>query len=303
MGNNPTNVYTVIATFNGESWIQKCISSLQSSDIKVNIVVVDNKSTDKTCEMVRNQFPDVELIQNSKNLGFGQANNIGIKRVLQKKADYVFLLNQDAWINKNTISDLIRSHKNHPEFGIISPIHLNGEGYLDTKFQMYLTPEFTPELLSDLITRDNKVIYESTFVNAAAWLLPVSTFEKVGGFNSVFYHYGEDDNFIHRCIYHDLRIGVYLNASITHDRKQELIKIHDYSYQRLVNYMRNHILVDLLNPNIDIFEKVRRCVVHFVKGMVRNPFAVIHSLFLVSLKSSSAIKFYRKSKVQYSYKW
>ena len=83
-------VFVVIVTYNGVQWIRKCLQSCQDYPV----VVVDNQSTDATVEIIQNEFPKVHLIEESKNHGFGQANNIGISYALNKGADYVFLLNQ-----------------------------------------------------------------------------------------------------------------------------------------------------------------------------------------------------------------
>ena len=61
-------------------------------------------------------------------MGFGEANNIGIKSSIKQGADYVFLLNQDAWIEKDTIKILLSVITKNENIGIASPIHLNGSG-------------------------------------------------------------------------------------------------------------------------------------------------------------------------------
>jgi GT2 family glycosyltransferase len=57
------------------------------------------------------------------------------------------------------------------------------------------------------------------FINAAAWLVPKTTFEIIGGFDPIFYHYGEDNNFCQRALFHNLKIGVVPNSYIKHDRE------------------------------------------------------------------------------------
>ena len=120
------NVFTIIVTHNGERWIKDTIQSLFKSIYSYSIVVVDNGSSDKTLKIL-SEFKEIKLIENQLNLGFGQANNIGIKYSQKKKADYIFLLNQDAKVERDTISDLVNVLEKNKNFGIISPLHYDGE--------------------------------------------------------------------------------------------------------------------------------------------------------------------------------
>jgi len=119
---SPLNIYVVIVTYNGMKWIDKCLKDVLQSDIKVNIILVDNCSTDETVHFVRNNYPNIDLVQTDENLGFGRANNIGIKKAIQNDADYVFLLNQDGYVEKDTISKLVLFQIDHPEYGVLSPL-------------------------------------------------------------------------------------------------------------------------------------------------------------------------------------
>ena len=91
-------------------------------------------------------------IQQTNNLGFGKANNIGIKKALDLGVDYVFLLNQDAYLVGDTIKDLIMIHQSNLDYGILSPIHLNGKGNkLDRNFSYYLSYDKNKHFYSDFI--------------------------------------------------------------------------------------------------------------------------------------------------------
>lgn len=223
MSSLPKKIFAVVVTYNPGKWLDKCFSSLAKSEISLRIIAIDNGSTDGSQDILRSKYPEVELMQSSSNLGFGKANNIGIKKAYEAGADFVFLLNQDAWIETNTIKTLVSIHSECPEFGICSPIHLNGSGSaLDTGFSNYIIPSFCPGLFSDVFLKKGKSsIYETSFVNAAAWLVSRKCIEIVGGFNPIFFQYGEDDNYIHRLRYHGLKVGVLLNCFIYHDREEK----------------------------------------------------------------------------------
>lgn len=198
-------------TYNGSKWIEKCINSLLRSIYPINILVVDNCSTDDSVELLK-QFSEIHLIQSKENLGFGKANNIGIDYALNNKADYVFLLNQDTWVFDDTISNLVVMAQNNPSFGIVSPMHFSGdEKTLDKGFVTYYN--------RNVEENAGKNIAIVPFVNAAAWLVSSACLQKVGGFESLFGHYGEDRNYCDRVLYHQFQIVIAKNAKICHDRK------------------------------------------------------------------------------------
>lgn len=206
-------VYCVIVSYNGLKWIEKCLKNIVD---QCEIILVDNNSTDATIKFVKEKFPTVFILEQSKNLGFGRANNIGISHAIQNGADGVFLLNQDAYAESNCIQNIVEVYKNNQEYGIVSPVHFNGNGTaLDFSFQK-LTP--MSNLISDLIVRNfTSEVYDFEFINAAAWFIPKKVFYKVGGFDPIFFMYGEDDNFSQRVIYNGFKVGVTPNAKIYHD--------------------------------------------------------------------------------------
>ena len=211
-------IFVIIVTYKGMQWYDKCFKSLHESNIPLQLVVVDNTPGDDDAEYIKDHYPEVHLIKTKENLGFGRANNLGMRYALDNGCDYVFLLNQDAWIDApDTLSRLVDIAEKHPEYGIVSPMHLNAER---TALRMTLgigAHNRNDKLLSDLYLNRAEEIYETNFVNAAAWLLPRKTLETIGGFDPIFKHYEEDDNYLNRVICHRLKIGVCPAVRIVHD--------------------------------------------------------------------------------------
>jgi GT2 family glycosyltransferase len=228
-------VFVIIVTYNGARWIDRNIPSLLDSAYPVSIIVVDNKSTDNTVELLQ-KYPQVDVIHAGANLGFGKANNIGMQKALALGADYLFLLNQDAWVFKNTISSLVTKMELRPKFGIMSPQHLSGDGVtLDQSFKTY-SERRTSEIAIDKIS----IV---PFVNAAAWMISKACAERVGGFEPLFGHYGEDRNYCDRVTYHKFLIGIDADAQIVHDR------VITRSFTKDVTQSKYKILATLLNIN------------------------------------------------------
>jgi len=215
-------VFVVIVTYNGSKWITPCFSSLRKSTVPLHTIVIDNGSQDDTLARIAAEYPEVEIVNTGKNHGFGKANNIGMEMAWQRGADYVFLLNQDAWIDPDAVEKLVDAHRRQPAYGVISPMHLNGAGSgLDYGFSNYIAPNKCTGLYSDIyLGRVKDAVYDVGFVNAAAWLMTRECLERVGGFSPSFFHYGEDDNYTQRLQFHKLKLGVLPTARIYHDREQ-----------------------------------------------------------------------------------
>ncbi|UZD23937.1 glycosyltransferase [Algoriphagus halophytocola] len=208
----------IIVTFNGENWIKECIGSIKELG---SVLVVDNNSSDYTISLIENTFPFVQLIKLNENIGFGKANNIGIRKAIKDKYEYIFLLNQDAKWFSGSVVEMVRILRNNRKIGILSPLHLSSNKKdLDYLFYRYLNPFDAPSVISDAIRKELNDIYEVKFINAAAWLVPSKIFIEHGMFHPIFTHYGEDYEFSSRLKKAGYLSFLYTKASIVHDRPQ-----------------------------------------------------------------------------------
>jgi len=234
------SVLVIIVTYNGMKWIDKCLGSLEAITIPHNIYVVDNGSTDGTQDYIKEHFPQTIFVQSPKNLGFGKANNLGLKYAIKHEYDYVYLLNQDAWLMTGTLEKLIDIQNKNPEYGILSPFQMQANMCkLDTHFVKDVCIYNNPYLLSDFYFQKQETIYDVPFVMAAHWLISKDCLSKVGGFSPTFPHYGEDDNYCDRVLYHGFRIGIVPACKAVHDRadREETKERSIY-----MNYIRGLVL-------------------------------------------------------------
>lgn len=99
----------IIPSYNTKALLERCLvsvfTSLAGSTVSYEVIVVDNASSDGSPEMVSNKFPQVHLLRNKTNIGYGKANNMGIKSA---KSDYVLLLNSDIIVQNDAIGALYR---------------------------------------------------------------------------------------------------------------------------------------------------------------------------------------------------
>ena len=232
---------TIIVSYNFTPWMEKCLGSVLSSTVPTDVLVVDNASADETVARLRGQFPEVTLVANDENLGFGAANNIGLRKAIEDGYDYALLLNQDAWIDRDTLEKLISVAESEPgRWGVLSPVHLTADrDEVERGFAAYLDGMSLDTLrtLAEPLSR--------RFLNAAIWLLPVTTIRTVGEFSPLFHHYGEDKDYCNRVLYAGYDIGCVPWAFGVHDRadrkptveqSERLERVYALSEYANVNY-------------------------------------------------------------------
>ena len=204
-----SEILVIVVTFNGMQWIERCIRSVRESRTPADIMVIDNGSTDGTPEWL--QEHGVDVIRNSSNLGFGAANNIGLKRAVEEGYAYAYLLNQDAWVSPDCFGTLVSAFDSDKRYGILSPIQYDGSG-------KKMDRQFAKRCKSRIKKHKGETIVEVPFVMAAHWMISRSCLLRTGGFSPAFSHYGEDENYIHRARWFGFPCGVVRAAGAIHDR-------------------------------------------------------------------------------------
>ena len=121
MNKNPL-VSVIVLNYNAGELLLNCIESIKKSAYKnLEIIVVDNISTDKSQKICKEKYPDIKLIQNDENFGYCEGNNIGIR---EAKGDYIIILNPDTIVESNWIEELISAYNKFGE-GLYQPKHLS----------------------------------------------------------------------------------------------------------------------------------------------------------------------------------
>jgi N-acetylglucosaminyl-diphospho-decaprenol L-rhamnosyltransferase len=271
-------LFTIIVTYNAEKWIEKTIDSVLRADFVSTIVVVDNASKDGTLELIKNKFPQVKLFAQTTNLGFGKANNLGIEEALKQGADFVFLLNQDAYWHKGSIKNVLEKMLLDEQLAVVSPIHLEGTATtLDFAFHSYVHPTKT-NYLADAALKQQKLFYELPFVNAAAWIIKAEVIRKIGAFHPIFEHYGEDDEYCIRLKNNGYRLAICSEAFILHDRPQQ--RANNKFFEPEVHLRRTLILEYFSNNHTPSADASQR----FLKLMLYRLLTLKFSKFFIGLK-------------------
>lgn len=300
-------IFAIIVTYNGMKWYDSCFNSLLNSSVKLNIIVVDNNSTDNTVSYLSEKFPQIDVIKSNSNLGFGRGNNLGINKALNSDADFIFLLNQDTFIYENTVSILLNYYfsENDNNIGILSPIHLDNSGLnIEPGFLNYISNNEIIEsrFVNDLYFNNLSGLYYSKYINAAAWFLPKKTLLSVGGFDPMFFQYGEDDNYIQRILYHRLKIALCPESKICHDTFRP-----NNSLQKSLS-ISNSCLVEFLNINSNFnFRKLliynfRKYVLCLFRCKLKSSKTYLYKLFFI-LKNRRRIMFSRNQNIKLTNSW
>ena len=263
-------IFVITVTYKGHRWYDKCFSSLLKQSIPVQVIVVDNASNDGTIDFIREKFPAFVLIESHENLGFGRANNIGIRYAMEHDCDYVFLLNQDAWLEVDTIEKLVDIHQRHIDYGILGPLQVNAEKtkVLDGVIQFLINPDnVNKQLFSDLLLGKTEEVYPVAEINAAAWLLPRHTLEVIGGFDPLFLHYGEDWNYLSRVLYHNLKVGLSPSVQIVHDcvKHVDIPQVFSMRFEKWLLQRAS----DILYPDSQATDMMRHYFFSSIKSLCR----------------------------------
>ena len=209
-------ILVIVVTFNGMQWLERCLSSVTASEVPADLYVWDNDSVDGSADFVQGRYPGAKLVRSADNLGFAEGNNHGMRYAMDKGYDYVYLLNQDAWIESSTLGTLVAVSEAHPEYAVLSPMQMaDGFEVLDRQFEKLLTMDVALRF-----THRRGPIPPTSVrrVMAAHWLVPRKALETIGLFSELFPIYGNDDNWCDRARFRGFKIGIVPEARAVHDR-------------------------------------------------------------------------------------
>jgi GT2 family glycosyltransferase len=299
-------IFAVVVTWNGAGLIGKCLDSLRRSTQPVQVVVVDNASTDGTMELVQRLCPQAALFRLSRNLGFGRACNIGIKYAYEQGAEHVLLINQDAFIEPEVILQLVDLQRAQPEYGVLAPLHLDATGaVIDFLFSQHFSKASgLRRLLGDfLLNKKVQAVYTAEFINAAIWMLSGECVRKVGLFNPVFEHYGEDMDFSDRLKFFGFRIGVVPGLHGYHAREQDSSSVNVNSGRILLQekaILRYRLARHSHNAAFNLLSALSRIIFSSLPGRVSRLVAlrIKAALFGTLVSNAPRVLHFRKRAYQ-----
>lgn len=182
--NNKPRVSVIIVNWNGKKWLKKCIESLQVQTYKdIEIIIVDNASSDASAEYIETVFPVVRLIKSPTNLGFAGGNNLGIAAAA---GEYIMLVNNDTWSPESLVEDLL-AELEREQLDIIGPRATRYSGPSElTAFVGLL------DVLGHPVFEPYGVKVEPFYLSGVCLLFKKSLYEQTLGMDSDFFMYVEE---------------------------------------------------------------------------------------------------------------
>jgi GT2 family glycosyltransferase len=247
----PVEVSVCIANWNCRDYLRRCLESLLDTHqgVCLEVIVVDNASSDGAADMVEREFPEVILIRNSTNLGFARANNQASRRA---QGRYLFFLNNDTLIPPAALGQLLDFALAHPDAGMVGPrlcdacgrtqvsyrleptlgtlLHrtalLRWTGLLRGAYRRYRRKDFRSET-----TRPVEVLM------GAAMLIPRDAFFDVGGWDEDFIFGGEDI---------DLSTRIRRQSQVVYHPEVEIVHYGRISTRQHIGFASSHMNIGFL---------------------------------------------------------
>lgn len=212
-------VYVVILSWNHCRETVSCIFSVKALRYpNKRILLVDNGSQDGTPKIVASLFPDVEILVNEKNLGFAAGCNRGLCYVLEKGADFIFLLNNDVEVEPQSLDHLISLAG--PGIGMVAPKIYYAEDpqriWSIGGVRHPLTLEKTGDARDQIDRGQFNRVLERDYLTGCAVLISRELLEKIGLFDERFFMYYEDSDLSLRARQQGFRLLLAPEAYVWH---------------------------------------------------------------------------------------
>lgn len=208
-------VTIIIPNFNGIEFLKTCLESLKLQNYVAETIIVDNGSNDGSVDYIKQNYPEIQIIENKKNLGFASAVNQGIKT---SKSEYVFLLNNDIELEPDCISNLLKCIENDKSIFAVSSkmIQHNDRNKIDDAGDEYNILGWTKRVgygkSTDLYNQKREIFSAC----AGAALYKKNILDEIGYFDEKFFAYLEDLDISYRARIHGYQIHYCPQAIVYH---------------------------------------------------------------------------------------
>lgn len=235
-------ISVVIVSYNAREELDACLSSVyeRSPPPELEVIVIDNASTDGSAAMVRERFPRVTVLESSDNLGFARASNVAWRRA---RNPLVLFLNSDTSVPKGALERMADKMERDPEIGALGPLLKNPNGTIQMSFgnMMSLSAELRQKIL-DAGYRDGRGPLRGyvearhakerdvDWVSGACLLTRRELLEKINGFDEEFFLYSEDVDLCARLRAEGYRIVFTPDVEVIHHRGSSASKDRDNAF-------------------------------------------------------------------------
>ena len=239
-------VSVIIVNYNGQKWLKNCFSSLKKQTYKnLEIIMVDNNSTDNSIKFTKKYFPEIKIIENKKNLGFAGGNNLGLRH---SKGEYLILLNNDTIVPKDYVQNFLEAFKKNPNLGCAQSklININskkidsvGAYWTNSSFLYYYGINKNSSL------KKYNIPLPFFSIKGASMITKKSIINQTGLFDEDFWCYYEETDFCHRlwllgyeCWYWPSAICYHANGGTSESFDNSYIQFHNFK-NKLMSIIKN----------------------------------------------------------------
>lgn len=301
----------IIVNYNVKEFLMNLLDSIRKAvnNLSVEVIVVDNASDDGSVDAIKEKFPEVKLIVNEKNIGFGAANNLALK---EAKGEYLLLLNPDTIVREDTFIEMIKFFKTHPDCGIAGCKVLNPDGTLQlacrrgfpgpwTSFTKVmglskLFPKSRFFAKYNLTYLDENQTYEVDAVSGAFMMMRKEVYEKIGGFDPQFFMYGEDLDLCYRAQKANYKVYYVHSTEIIHYKgestKRSKIDETKLFYDAMHLFVKKHFSSSLFVEGILQLAILFRKLLAFAYVYKLAIFSIVFDFIFFSISVYLAEKIY-----------
>jgi len=249
----------VIVSWNDKPHLEICLDSLTQDTVGLNleIIVVDNASSDGSADLVRTRYPVVKLIQNQENLGFARGNNVGIQASFGR---YVCLLNSDTKLLDGCLGRVMAFMEENSDIGIAGPKILNADGTHQSSCRRFPTlwnnfcsavglatafPEIKGFSGEHMFYFHGDQIVDVDVLVGCFWLVRREALNQFGLLDEDFFMYAEDVDWCMRCWLSGWRVVFFPGAQAIHYRggssvKQDPVWVALTQQQSILHYWEKY---------------------------------------------------------------
>jgi GT2 family glycosyltransferase len=218
-----------IVSYNSLSFLKECLNSISANppELRCEIIVVDNASSDSTVEFVKDNYPEVTIISNEKNIGFAAANNRAME---SSNSKYVILMNSDCRVFKKSLDNLVAFMEKNPEVGIAGPKIINTDGTIqlscrrfpsafDAAAHTVLTNIFPHNPFSrkyKLADIEKDRAFKVDWVSGSCMIVRTNALEETGLLDENYFMYVEDLDICYRMWQKNWKVYYCPHAEVMH---------------------------------------------------------------------------------------
>lgn len=304
----------IIVNYNVRYFLEQCLLSVQTAlrGLEGEIIVIDNRSSDASCNMIKENFPEVTLIENKENVGFSKANNQGVEIA---KGKFVLILNPDTVVGEDTFSKILNFAEKKQNLGILGVKLVDGTGnFLPESKRGLPTPKIAFNKMFG-ISNSTKGKYYATHLKeeetgkvdifvGAFMLIKKAIYKEVGGFDEAYFMFGEDIDLSYKMLKKGYNNYYYPKTQIIHykgESTEKNIKYLNNFYGAMRIFYKKHFKLNVfydfsMNMGIHLWKGLKFFQVQKKQKTTTPPKNILY-IGSENFIYESLVKHYTKSKI------